>query len=184
MTTTALASSEYLRIAASGGDALEQIMRRGERPDAEALVGWEYRGMNIAFWASRSPIQKFIKGFYKARDGRVMGYNEPVLQNGPERRWLAKPNDDDPKRFGFYLVTGVDPTSRDNAYLNALLLDYGRGGNSILDPSRGLRDYLVRVNPGSDELILGKASYAVGPLRPMTNYFLLERHRHTGWAPA
>jgi hypothetical protein len=58
-----------------------------------------------------------------------------------------------------------------------VLLDYGRGGNKPLDPTAGLRDYLVRVDPGNDDLFLGKAYYAVGPLRVPSNFFLLERHR-------
>ena len=42
-----------------------------------------------------------------------------------------------------------------------------------------LRDYLVRVVPGSDDLILGKALLALGPARVASNYFVLERHRPT-----
>ena len=178
------ASAEVVELARTPA-ALERVLLRGETPDLDALVGWEYRGLNAAFWAPYSPIQKFVKGFYRAQRGpdagRVYGYNLPVVQNGPEGPWLAKPSEEAPKRFGFFLVTDVDPTSRDAAYLHALLLDYGRGRNALFEPAKGLRDYLVRVHPGSDELILGKATYAVGPLRVATNYFLLERRRRTDW---
>ena len=68
-------------------------------------------------------------------------------------------------------------TARDNAYLHAVLLDYGRGGNKAWDPTRGLRDYLVQVDPKNDDLYLGKAYYAVGPARVTSNFFILERHR-------
>ena len=70
----------------------------------------------------------------------------------------------------------MDPEARDNAYLHALLLDYGRG-NPWYDPSRQLRDYLVRCVPGSDDLLLGKAYMALGPWRIPATFFLLERHR-------
>lgn len=156
-------------------------MIRGETPDLDALVGHEYRGMNIAFWAPYSPILKFIKGFYRAADGRVFGYNEPVVQNGRDAPWIAKPSDADPKRFGFYQVDLVNPTARDNTYLHAVLLDYSKGGNFVLDPSNRLRDYLVRVNPGSDELLLGKAYLAFGPTRVQSNYFVLGRHKATAF---
>ena len=79
---TALASTEYLEIGSLSGEALEAIMIRGETPDLENMIGYEFRGMNIAFWAAYSPILKFIKGFYRAGDGRAFGYNEPVVQNG------------------------------------------------------------------------------------------------------
>lgn len=176
---TALASAAYLEIGAMGSADLEAIMVRGETPDLEGMVGWEFRGMNIAFWAPYSPIQKFVKGFYRSHDGRVYGYNEPVVQNGPQGSWIAKPSDDDPKRFGFFLVHPVDAGSRDNVYVHSILLDYSKGGNFPLDPSTRLRDYLVRVQPGSDDLLLGKAYLALGPARVSSNYFVLERHRST-----
>ncbi len=156
---------------------LERIMIRGERPDPEALIGWEFRGFNVAFWAPYSPIRKFTKGFFRGRDGATRGYNLPIVQDGLDRPWRAKPSDAAPKRFGFYLVTDPAPEARDNAYLHALLLDYGRGDNPLLDPSRVLRDYLVRVRPGSDDLLLGKATVALGTARIPTNYFVLQRHR-------
>jgi len=181
-TLEGIASVEYLEVGRSSQDELERIMLRGGTPDLEALAGWEYRGMNIAFWAPYSPIQKLIKGFYRdPATGETYGYNEPVVQNGPYGKWIAKPSDDDPKRFGFYRVRPPDPESRDNAYLHALLLDYSEGGNSPLEPANVLRDYLVRIEPGSDDLLLGKAYAALGPLRLATNYFVLERFRRSDY---
>ncbi len=176
-----LASAEYLRLGGQPPAALEQVFLRGVTPDPDRLAGWEFRGMNIAFWAPYSPIQKFVKGFYREPGGALCGFNEPVVQNGPRSAWIAKPRDDDPKRFGFYTVEPVDPASRDNAYLHALLLDYGRGGNFPLDPASRLRDYLIQVEPGCDDLLLGKAYLALGHLRVASNYFLLERHRESAW---
>ena len=155
---------------------LDTVFLRGEKPDVDTLVGWEFRGLNTPSWASVIGIKKFIKGFF-LRDGEVFGYNSPVKQNGKRKPWIAKPSDDAPKRFGFYRVVDVDPTKRDNAYLHSVLLDYGRGGNKRWDPTSGIRDYLVRVDPGNDDLFLGKAYYALGPLRLATNFFILERHR-------
>ncbi|MGE0707391.1 MAG: hypothetical protein AB7N76_04425 [Planctomycetota bacterium] len=177
----ALASDQYRALGRSSQAELERVFVRGDTPDPHALAGWEYRGLNVAFWAEHSPIQKFVKGFYEDQDGQVWGYNEPVVQDGPDAPWTAKPRDDDPKRFGFYRVDRVDPAARDNAYLHAILLDYGRGGNFPLDPAGRLRDYVVRVNAGSDELLLGKAYLALGPLRVPSNFFVLERRRETDW---
>jgi hypothetical protein len=65
----------------------------------------------------------------------------------------------------------------DRGPAHALLLDYGRGHNRWYELSSVLRDYLVRVNPGSDELLLGKAYAKLGPVRIPVSYFLLERFR-------
>ena len=156
---------------------LDTAFIRGVTPDVEGLVGWEFRGINHPAWASLVGIKKFIKGFFRKPDGRVVGYNCPVAQNVLDGRWYARPNDTAPKRFGFYTVEPVDATARDNAYLHALLLDYGKGGNKPWDPTRNIRDYIVQVDPQNPDLLLGKAYMALGPLRVHTNYFILERHR-------
>ncbi|MCA9674217.1 MAG: hypothetical protein KC464_04165, partial [Myxococcales bacterium] len=156
---------------------LEIVFRRGVTPDLDALIGWEFRGTNAPAWARVLGIKKFIKGFFRGDGDEVYGYNCPVVQNRLDEPWIARPDDAAPKRFGFYRVAPVDPTARDNQYLHAVLLDYGRGGNKATDPSRGLRDYLVQVDAGADDLFLGKAYYAIGPARVATNFFILERHR-------
>jgi hypothetical protein len=99
------------------------------------------------------------------------------VQNRLDEPWITRPDDARPNRFGFYKVVPVDATARDNKYLHALLLDYGRGGGALYDVTRGLRDYLVQIDPSDDDLFLGKAYYAVGPARVFTNFFVLERHR-------
>jgi hypothetical protein len=155
---------------------LDLAFVRGATPDVDALVGWEFRGINHPAWARVAGIKKFVKGFFRDGDA-VFGYNCPVEQNVLDGRWHLKPEDDAPKRFGFYRVAPVDAASRDNAYLHAVLLDYGRGGNKPWDPTAGLRDYVVQVDEDNPDLFLGKAYYAVGPLRVHSNFFILERHR-------
>ena len=166
-----------LRLERAPWDEIEATFMRGATPDFDALVGWEFRGINrFPLYPLPIPqmlgIKKFCKGFFRAEDGRVMGYNCPVEQNVLDGRWNVKP-----KKFGFYEVHEVDATSRDNTYLHAVLLNYGRGGNKPFDPTSGLRDYLVQVDPANPDLYLGKAYYALGPARLRTNFFILERLR-------
>ena len=157
---------------------LEIVFQRGVTPDPARLAGWEFRGTNTPAHFRLLGIKKFIKGMFRDERGELYGYNCPVVQNGLDEPWIARPDDAAPKRFGFYRVASVDPTARDNAYLHALLLDYGKGKNPLWDASRGLRDYLVQVDAGNDDVYLGKAYYAVGPLRvPTFSFFVLERHR-------
>lgn len=157
---------------------LHRTFLDGTMPDLDALVGWEFRGINRlpANWlpvARLVGIKKFLKGFFRAEDGRVMGYNSAAEMNALDGRWHVSP-----RRYGFYEIHPVDPTARDNVYLHAALLDYEKGGNKPYDPQRGLRDYLVQVDPANPDLFLGMAFYALGPARiGPTNFFILERHR-------
>lgn len=180
MTTSAVelepieaASYRYLALGDMSSGELEGVLLRGTTPALGDLVGWEFRGMNTPAWARLAGIKKFIKGFEQRDDG-VYGYNVPVVQGALRDPWVDKGAG---KRFGYYRVEAVDPTAIDNRYLHAVLLDYGRGGNSRFDPTRGLRDYLVVVEPNNPNLMLGKAYYALGRFRLGTNFFVLERLR-------
>lgn len=176
---TETASSEYLELGRQPMKELERVMLRGEPPEPDELAGHEWRGMNVADFTKVLGIKKFIKGFYKNAAGQLYGYNVPVVQDALTDPWskVVKKGGGEARPFGFFRVDPVDPATRDNAYLGSLLLDYGRGGNHDLDPTSRLRDYLVRVNRGSDELLLGKAFVAVGPLRVPVGFFVLERLR-------
>jgi hypothetical protein len=167
-------SDRYYQLERMSMRELEAVFQRGTTPDIDQLAGWEFRGTNTPSFAKLLGIKKFIKGFYR-RGGDVWGYNTPVEQNGIHEPWLARPSQTAPRRFGFYTVTPVDPTSRDNHYLHSVLLDYGRGDNPRTDPSRTLRDYVVQVDPDDPDLYLGKAYVAAGPLRVPTSFFLIER---------
>lgn len=171
-------SARVLELERMSAAALEETFQRGCTPALASLAGWEFRGLNTPPWFRLLGIKKFMKGFYKHVDGTTYGYNCPVEQNRTAAPWVAKPDDANPKRFGFYTVAPVDATAKDNRYLHALLLDYGQGKNPRLDPSAGLRDYLVQVDAGDPDILLGKAYYALGPLRvPTASFFILERHR-------
>jgi hypothetical protein len=153
---------------------LEKEFMRGSLPSLDDLVGWEFRGinhlpLNVLPVAQLAGIKKFVKGFYREPDGRVMGYNRAVRRNALDGRWHVRPT-----RYGFYEVYEVDATATDNKYLHAVLLDYGRGGNKPYDPTSLLRDYVVQLDT---DLFLGKAYGALGPVRVPTNFFILERHR-------
>jgi len=157
---------------------LEQVFLRGVTPDLAGLAGWEFRGLNSPTFFRLLGIKKFVKGFWRDAAGATWGYNYPVEQNPNDAGWFATPSVVAPKRFGFYRVEPVDPTSRDNQYLHALMLDYGKGGNPRFDASAGLRDYLVQVDANNPDLLLGKAYFALGPLRvPTFSFFILERHQ-------
>lgn len=162
----------------------EAMMRAGVAPRFDDLVGWEFGGGNAVPLFRLLGIRKFVKGFYegpprapRGPEPFIQGYNVDVRGNADDAPHLFK-NPDEPKRFGFYRVHAVVEGNRDDRYPNALLLDYGLGGNGLFGPP--LRDYLVQVYPDDPDLLLGKAYVALLGLRVPTNFFVLKRlHEHS-----
>jgi len=159
---------------------LEEIFRQGKTPEFKNLIGWEFRGYNVPYITEILGFRKFKKGFFvgpgqSPEGAEIMGYNVLVLQNGFFGKWIALPDENYPKRYGFYLVYKVRPEEPDNKYPNALLLNYGKAKNG-LHPARFLRDYLVQPDPDNPDLYLGKAYFALGPLRVFPSFFVLERY--------
>ena len=174
--TMAPPSGTLLQTAKLSTRELESLLVRGQTPSIDALSGHEFVGLNHGPAAGVLGIRKFLKGF----DGSgpaAFGFNCRAEQNAVSDAWRGRPEDERPRRFGFYGVAPVDPSARDNAYLHAVLLDYSRARGRPRDPLRVLRDYVVRLEPGSDDLLLGKAYAALGPLRVPVGFFLLERRR-------
>jgi hypothetical protein len=105
------------------------------------------------------------------------GCNTPVAQNGLDDEWLARPTADAPKRYAFFGVEPASPDAPDEQRRGTVFLDYSNGDNRAYDIARILRDYLVRVEPGSDELLLGKACFVVAGTTLAHSYFIIERYR-------
>jgi hypothetical protein len=173
------ASAAYRTLCTASAAELERTFQRGTAPDPAAMAGFEYRGFNHPRRMAALRARTFAKGFAADANG-VHGYNMLVEQTGLDGELLPRPSPDRPRRFGFFRVTPVDPQARDNAHLHAVLLDYGAARNPRLSVVRALRDYVVCVESGSDDLLLGKAYLAVGPARiDARHFFVIERWRPT-----
>ena len=170
-------SARYLDLARKSKRELDAVFAAGSPPDVTALTGFEFRGYNQPRAAALLGIRKFIKAFYLDGAGRPFGCNTPVTQNGLEDEWLARPSAEHPRRYAFFQVEPASSDAPDEQRRGAALLDYSRGGNRAYDIARILRDYLVRIEPGSDELLLGKAFFVVAGTRLAHSYFLIERYR-------
>ncbi|CAN5749908.1 hypothetical protein BH20ACT2_BH20ACT2_15500 [soil metagenome] len=177
MTTSA--SAAYLALVGTPPKELRRILLRGEAPDPAKLVGWEYRGTNMPATSRVMGLRRFIKGFTATAkgiaDGGIEGYNKQVAGADLGSPWTPRPQRDGRVAFARFAVAPVDPESVDNRFLHALLFDYG----AVADPEPGiaghLRDYVVRVVPGSDDLLLGRAYAALGSVRVAVGWFALER---------
>lgn len=154
---------------------LERAMRQGATPSPDLLEGWEFRGYNPPLFARALGFQKFIKGFFQDAKG-LAGYNLFVEapRGGPTQPWIPKNGGGPTTRHGYYDV--VQPGGRYGDFPNAVLLDYGSGRNSALNPESRIRDFLVQIDPDNPDLYLGKAFldlFGVG--RVFSNFFVLER---------
>ncbi|HEY8882515.1 MAG TPA: hypothetical protein VIM47_03870 [Dermatophilaceae bacterium] len=168
-------SAEYLALVRTPPARLTGVLRRGDTPHVDALAGWEWRGTNMPATSRLLGLRRFIKGFTLVEDGRAAGYNVSVPGADLSSPWTPRNQCDGRREWASFTITTVDPTATDNRYLHALLLDY----SAVASPEPGiagrLRDYLVRVVPDSDELLLGHAFIAAGPARIPVGWFALER---------
>lgn len=171
----------FMELARASQTTLARSFQGGRGPALTSLVGFEWRGYNTSRVTRLLGIQKFIKGFFQTT--AVEGYNTPVVQNGLMDPWIAEPDATNPRRFAFYLVKRLDEGAH-TKHAGTVLLDYGASThNPRLAVPRLLRDYLVQVDEGNPDLLLGKAYVALGGLRTPANYFVLERLRPVPWAP-
>jgi len=182
------AERDVRKILALKSSELEKLMREGAAPQLDDLAGWEFAGTNLGALTDLLRIRKFKKGFYRGpsrskretKGEHIQGYNVIVRQNGIGNPHHAHPNEDEPKRHGFYRVHRVVPGARDSKYENALILDYGLGKNGM-NPAGFLRDYLVQPYPDDPDLLLGKAYAAVAGLRIPVGFFVLVRHNRASF---
>ena len=162
---------------------LTERMHDGAQPRLEDLVGFEFRGLNLPAITRALGIQKFRKGFFLPEAEipalHARGYNVAVQQNGPDAPWIAKPSEEAPKRHGFYDVYPAIESQRFHAFDRALLIDYDVSENGTANPEKVIRDYLIQPDSENEDLFLGYAHLALGPLTVPFGFFVLERDRPT-----
>lgn len=177
------ASERFRELAQGPTSELRRLFAAGELPCSPSLIGYEFRGFNHPPLMSLLGIRKFIKAFFTVPGDVAFGCNTPVEQNGLDGEWLAEPNESNPRRYGFFRVGAADRPDGGDENGRALLLDYGHGHNKPYDPTGLLRDFVVRVDSGSDELLLGRAYLALWRVHVPVCFFLLERYRPTAVPP-
>lgn len=156
---------------------LEELLREGHRIDPAQLDDLEFRGTSLGLpsWVERLTWKKFKKVFHRdPRSGHLRGWNVRVEQG---ESWRAqRRRDGSPKTFGHYRVVDGERIPRPPPWGEALLIDYGRGQNSTVDPLRFLRDPIVSLDPGRVDRLLGWSYVDLGRWQVGTpSYFLLEK---------
>ena len=112
---TALASTTYKQLVGQSRATLEGLLVGGETPSLSGIVGYEFRGYNIAPTTALLGIRKFIKAFVTTPGGEAYGCNTPVAQNGLSGPWIDRPSEAAHRRYACFSVSPVDPEAGDNA---------------------------------------------------------------------
>lgn len=162
-------------------EELHAIVARGDALDFDALADTTYTGVDLSMPAlfHRLFWRTFRKTFHRdPASGQLRGWNVKVEQTG----WASPPA---PKRdrrgapvtFGHYEVRPAGGLRFARGWTGGHYLDYRVAGNRVTDfPARAGYCPLVRVNAGSDELLLGWEVFNVGGvLVPLDDYWVLRR---------
>lgn len=158
--------------------ALRSQLAEGHPIDPRALDDSEYRGVSLGLprFVEALTWKKFKKVFHRdPLTGLLRGWNVRLEQNMLDGPCVPRLRHGTAVTFGHYRV--VDPKAYRMPANSAggLLIHYGLGNNSLLDPMRFVLDAIVAVNPGDAKLLLGRLYVGVGPLRiPTPSYFTLE----------
>jgi hypothetical protein len=136
---------------------LKDTLANGHSIEAEELSNREYHGISLGLprWAEKLSWKKFKKVFRREQSGSLRGWNAAVVDNGLDEDWIDTKRGNVPITYWHYVVVPAQGHLLPGPYDMGLLIHYGWGGNSLLSTMRPIRDPLLAVNEGSNELLLG-----------------------------
>lgn len=179
----------YEKLASMKPSELDQVLENGTAPSLESIAGYEFRGYNVlpgpahfVMWLLSNV--RFIKCFFQKEGDppiseaeHIHGYNLKVKRGGLNEPWTCNPGDEKPDRIGHYRVHPKRHREPFDEYPHAVFLDYNLPVNNFFT-GKTIEDYLVKVSPGNEDLLLGKAYFRAGFIRS-PSFFILERlQRH------
>jgi len=163
----------FAELATLPASELEAMLRSGLPLDVDTLGDDLWHGYSLAMAA---PLFKLFGRFGKTfvRDpatGRVRGWNVRMRQGVDA--WTPALFRGKAVTYGHYEVIDEPVGPLSDAYPNAFMIDYGRGGNRPWDPLAVVRDWVVSVD---DDVLLGRMYLALGGRQVATpSYFGLAR---------
>ena len=151
--------------------ALKAALAAGRPVDPARLDDSRYRGISLGMpgWVDRLVWKTFEKDFHRdPATGALRGWNVRLEQAGWDDPPTPMMKKGAPFTFGHFAVVSEDS--------GRLVLDYGRGANPALDPTRLIRDPVVGLTEGAVDWLLGWTYVALfGGAVGTPSYFLLER---------
>ncbi len=162
---------------------LRDLLRRGRPVDPRALEGWAFQGttLGVPGWVERLSWKTFQKVFWRdERTGRLLGWNVRLEQDGVGAPSRPRTKAGRPDCRWFFEVL----PSRGLGGLDTAMVDYARGPNPALDPLRWVKDPLVALSAGDDDLLLGVSWVVLGSSCVETpTFFSLRREHPVGHVP-
>ncbi|MBX3270576.1 MAG: hypothetical protein KF729_09960 [Sandaracinaceae bacterium] len=177
-----------MSIARALRDASRAELRRriveGHPVDPAAIEGYAFRGTSLGLprLVVLATWKTFQKTFWRHPDGRLMGWNVRLHQDGVDAPSRPKTRRGAPLIEWPYEVIAPAGVPMPEGFDRGLVIDYGRAPNP--PQQRLVKDPLVALAPGSSDELLG-VSYVVigGRCLETPTYFTLERDHRIDYVP-
>ena len=158
--------------------ALRRFMADGHAIVPEALEERAYMGISLGLphWIERLGWTTFVKTFHRdPHSGALRGWNVRVEQQGlePPVTYRRTPQGQ-PTTWGFFEVVDGRDHSAPGDLEHGLLIHYGLGGQSPLNPVSRIRDPLVSLSADDTSRLLGVTYLKLGWNVMTPSYFLLQ----------
>lgn len=177
-----LALARSLRTASRA--ELRRHIVEGHPIDPAAIEGYAYRGTSLGLptLVVMATWRTFQKTFWRHPDGRLLGWNVRLEQDGIDAPSRPKRRHGVPVIEWPYGVIPPDGVPMPAGFDRGLVIDYSLAPNP--PQQRLVKDPLVALSPGDHDALLG-VSYVVmgGRCLETPTYFTLERDHRIDWVP-
>ncbi len=163
---------------------LRRRIVEGYPVDPAAIEGYAYRGTSLGLprVIELATWKTFQKTFWRHPDGRLLGWNVRLEQDGIDAPSRPKRRRGEPKIEWPYEVVPPDGVPMPHGFGRGLIIDYSRAPNPVTQ--RIVKDPLVALAPGDADELLGVSYLVIGGLCVETpTYFTLERDHRIDFVP-
>lgn len=163
---------------------LRRHIVEGHPIDPGALEGYAYRGTSLGLprVVERATWKTFQKTFWRHPDGRLLGWNVRLEQDGIDAPSRPKQRRGMPVTEWPYEVIAPGGVHMPEGFGRGLIIDYSRAPNLLTQ--RLVKDPLVALEPGDAGALLGVSYLVIGGRSIETpTYFTLERDHPIDFVP-
>lgn len=163
---------------------LRRHIVEGHPVDPKAIEGYAFRGTSLGLprFVELATWKTFQKTFWRHPDGRLLGWNVRLEQDGIDAPSRPKRKRGVPVIEWPYGVIPPDGVPMPEGFGRGLVIDYSLAPNP--PQQRLVKDPLVSLRPDDYDELLG-VSYVVvgGRCLETPTYFTLERDHRIDWVP-
>ncbi|MFO0714797.1 MAG: hypothetical protein U0353_33465 [Sandaracinus sp.] len=166
-------------------DELRRRIVEGHPVDPTAIEGYAYRGTSLGLpkLVVLATWKTFQKTFWRHPDGRLLGWNVRLEQDGIDAPSRPKRRHGQAVIEWPYEVIGPAGVPMPDGFDRGLVIDYGRAPNP--PQQRLVKDPLVALSAGDHDALIGVSYLVIGGRCVETpTYFTLERDHRLDDVPA